>query len=79
MYIYVWWFLKFIVVISCGNLTKPCRHAKTARLISQQILASIIKKWIRILTKRTPVATTDLSGKITIIWALVNQDISLNL
>ena len=40
---YIWWFLKFLVFF-CGKLTKPCRHARTTQLMSQQSLASVIKK-----------------------------------
>ena len=36
----------------CGKLTKPCRHAKTFQLVSQQCLSSINNKNTNILTKR---------------------------
>ena len=44
--------------VFCGKLTKPCLHAKTFELVSQQSLASINNKNPNILTKRPPVATT---------------------
>ena len=30
--------------VFCGKLTKPCHHVRTAQLVSQKSLASIIKK-----------------------------------
>ena len=40
------------------KLTKPCRHARTFQLVSQQSLLTINNKGPNILTKRPPVATT---------------------
>ena len=33
-----------VLVFLCGKLIKPCHHAKTAQLVRQQSLASIINK-----------------------------------
>ena len=58
-------------VCFCEQLTKPCRHARTFQLISQQSLARINNKNPTILTKRPPVATTVPSGTQRHHWALV--------
>ena len=42
--------------------TKPCHHARTFQLVSQQSLASMNNKNPNNLTKRPPVATTVPSG-----------------
>ena len=36
--------LKFLVMFFCENLSKPCRHATTFQMVSQQSLASIMNK-----------------------------------
>ena len=54
----------------CGKLTKPCRHARTLQLVSQQSLASINNKNLKILTKRPPVATTVPSGTQRHHWGI---------
>ena len=59
----------------CGKLTKPYRHVRTAQLVSQQSLESIINKKPKFLTKRLPVDTTVPSGMNTVIVALVYQNI----
>ena len=61
IFMYISWLLKFVGVF-CGKLTKPCRHARTFQLVSQQSLASINNKNQIFLTKRPPVATTVPSG-----------------
>ena len=65
---YIWWLLKFWGV--CGKLTKPCRHARTFQLVSQQSLASINNKNPKILTKWPPVATTVPSGTQRHHWGI---------
>ena len=47
---YNWLFVKFLVFF-CGKLTKPCRYDKTAQMVSQQSLASIISKKPNIVKK----------------------------
>ena len=42
IFVFIWWLLKFLVVFFCGKLTKPCCHARTFKLVSQQSLTSII-------------------------------------
>ena len=37
---YIWWLLKLMGVFFCGKLTKPCRHARTFQLVSQQVLTT---------------------------------------
>ena len=64
---YSWWLLKFLEVFFCGKLTKPCRQARTFQLISQQVLTS---KTLKILTKRSPVATTVPSGTQRHHWGI---------
>ena len=59
---YNWWLVKFVGVFFCGMLTKPCRHDRTFKLVSQQSWASINNKNSKILTKRLAVATTVPSG-----------------
>ena len=44
IFMYIWWLLKLLGVFFCGNLTKPCRHARTFQLVSQQSLARINNK-----------------------------------
>ena len=58
IFMYIWWLLKFVGVFFCGKLTKPCRHARTFQLVSQQSLASINNKNAKFKKKRLPVATT---------------------
>ena len=58
---YIKLFLKLLVVFFCGKLTKPCRHARTFQLVSQQSLARIIDKNLINLFetgKQPPIATT---------------------
>ena len=62
-----------------GKLIKPCHHARTFQLVSQQNLASFINRKPKILTKLPSVATTVLSGINTIIGALVYHGIASNL
>ena len=38
IFLYIWWLLKFLRVFFCGKLTKPCHHARTFQLVSQQSL-----------------------------------------
>ena len=54
------------------KLTKSCRHARTAKVVCQQSLASIIKQKQKkkLLTKRPPVAITVPSGTNTVIWGI---------
>ena len=52
IFMYIWWFRKLFVVFFCGKFTKPCRHAKAAKMTS---LASIINKKPKILPKRPPI------------------------
>ena len=76
IFMYIWWLLTFLGwVFFCGKLTKPCRHARTFQLVSQQS----INKHLKILTKRTPVATTVPSGTQRHPWALVYRGIPSDL
>ena len=70
IFMYIWWLLKFLGVFFCGKLTKPCHHARTFQLVSQQSVASINKKKPKILTKRPPVATTVPSGILHHHWGI---------
>ena len=79
---YIWWFLKFLVVFFCGKLTKPCRHPRTVQLLPCQNFPTCLSanpgkyyKEPKILTKRLPVVTTVLSGTNTITGALVYRGI----
>ena len=60
----------FLGVFFYGKLTKPCRHARTFQLVSQQNLTSINNKNLNILTKRPPVATTVPSGTQRHHWGI---------
>ena len=55
---YISWLLKFLGMFFCAKLTKPCPHARTFQLVSQQSLVSINNKNPKIVTKRPRVATT---------------------
>ena len=66
-------------VFFCGKLTKPCRHARTFQLVSQQSVASINNKNHNILTKRPPVATNVPSGTQRHHWGLVYRGIPSDL
>ena len=70
IFMYIWWLLKFVGVFFCGELTKPCCHARTFQLVRQQSLASIKNKKQVFLTKRPPVATTVLSGTQRHHWGI---------
>ena len=63
-------FLNFWGCFLCGKLTKPCRHARTFQLVSQQSLASINNKIPKMLTKRPPVATIVPSGTQRHHWGI---------
>ena len=54
----------------CGKLTKPCRHARTFKLVRQQSLASINNKIPTIVTNWPPVATTVPSGTQRHHWGI---------
>ena len=71
--------LDFWWCFLCGKLTKPCCHARTFQLVSQQSLTSIITKKAKILIKQLPVANTVPSGMNTIFGALVYRDIPSDL
>ena len=52
----------FLGVFFFKKHAKPGRHARTFQVVSQQSLASINNKNSKILTKRSPVSITVLSG-----------------
>ena len=66
---YIWYLLKFWEAPFCRKLTKPCRHSRTVQLVSQQSLASINNKNLKIL-KQLPVATIVPSGTLHHRWGI---------
>ena len=62
----IWLFLKFLVVFFNGNLTKPCRHARTSPA-GQPAKPDKYYKKNQMLRKGPPVPTTVPSGMSTVI------------
>ena len=62
IFMYIWRLLNLWGCFFCRKLTKPCHHARTFQLVSQQSLANIDNKNPTILAKRPAVATTVPSG-----------------